>query len=678
MPSDHTFWRGEIDRSLEVAKPLFSKWQENIDYYAGLSADAKKAADSNGEWVNVNADFYQVELKRAQLFFDTPDLQLRKKGVFFLSDPATPDGSGRREANPDEVTKILGAHRTLLNELLGPDHADVLTTVKKALKDCLCPSGFGASKIGYEPTLKSVPAPELPGTVLGLQADTSFPVYESWYWNRIPPKKFRIPADFHDTDYDRAPFLAQDFRMPLALAKRLLNIPATFEAKAGLDDKVLDDGTQSKNTPSDLAYIDGTEIFYYAALFDDDVIHPQLMRRHMLVDGIEGFVEKTADSPYHSLLPNGRLSGDSMIGNPIHVWTLRDLPDSAYPPSDSQMTRPLVRELCKFRTQMVQARDANRMRILYDTGAFPPTVIEKIEDGTIGSMIGVEEGKLAAGIGAIMAEVVKGQPSRQDYVANDYVQRDMDKTLGIDAAGAGVTTETQESATKTAVIDRNRNVRIDAERRQALAVYLKGVSKFSALVCRFMTPQLAIPYIGQEAAMLWGAWDKKNSDGRIAFDAKPDSQIHLDAASERKFWIDLYQFCAKDPNVVRVSLLKRLFEVAGENPQDFVMEQLPEQKPEPNIGFTFKGDDLIGPQAPIVLEILAQGGIQVTQPARDEAAGQLFKQVALGVRDASGKAVPATSRPQEHGGPADQVRPLSKQSADRTGNRPGRPTQEVA
>ena len=674
--SDAKFWRGEIDRSLQVASPLFAGWQENIDYYRGQSSDAKKAADASAEWVNVNADFYQVELKRHQLFFDTPDLQLKKKGKFFLSDPMNP--AGRREATPEEVTSILLAHRTLLNELLGPDHADVLTTVKKALKDCLCPSGFGATKIGYEPTLLEVTPPEQLGSILRLNESTSVPVHESWYWMRIPPKKFRIPADFHDTDYDKAPWLGMDFRMPLALARRLFKLPPDFEAKAGPDTKVLEDGTQAKDQPSEIAYVDGTEIWYYAALVDEDAIHPQLLRRHVLLEGVDEFVEKTTESPFQTLLPNGRLRGDSMIGNPIHAWVLRDLPDSAYPPSDCAMTRPLVRELCRFRTQMVQARDANRSRILYDVGAFPPKVVEQIEDGSIGSMIGVEEGKLAAGIGAVMAEVVKGQPSRQDYVANDYVQKDLQQTLGIDAAGAGVTDDQNESATKTAVVDRNRNVRIDGERRQALAVYLKGVAKFSALVCRFMTPQLAVPYIGEQAAALWGAWDKQSTDGRIAFDAKPDSQIHLDAAEERKYWLQMYQFVAKDPNVVRVNVLNKLFEVAGENPQEFVVTELPEQKPDPNIGFTFKGEDLIGPQAPIVLEILAQGGIQVSQGSRDEAAGQLFKQMALGLRDASGKAVPATPRPQGHGGPADQVRPLSKQSADKSGERSGPKTQESA
>ena len=326
---------------------------------------------------------------------------------------------------------------------------------------------------------------------------------------------------------------------------------------------------------------------------------------------------------------------------------------------------------------MVQERDANRPYVLYDIDALPPEIIAKIENRTIGSLIGVEGGRLASGVAAIMASAVQGTEPRQTYIANDYIEKDIAKTLALGAKQTSVSEDSNKSATEITVMDRAANVRLDNERRRVLQWYIKGVAKFSALVCRYMTPQLATPYLGQQQASLWGSWDKQASDARMAFTARPDSQIRLDAAAERKFALDLYQFLAKDPNVVRVELVKNLVEKAGLDPAKVVVTDLPDEKPTPNLGFSFKGEDLIGPQRPIVLEILAQGGIQISQEALNESAGQLFKQVALGLRDVSGKAVPAQGRPVEHGGPADQVRPLSKQSADQTGQRSG-PHTEVA
>jgi hypothetical protein len=668
VPADIRFWRGELARSKAVAEPLWPGWQTNVDYYTGTSADAKAALASNRDYVNINADFYQVELKRAQLFFERPDLQLERKGTFFLADPMTPEG--KREATAEEIGVLLHAHKILLNELLGPDHADVLTTVKLALKDCLCPSGFGATKIGYEPTVEEMAPPPQLGDMMGLKETISKPIHESWYWNRIPAKKYRIPAEFSSTDYDKAPWLAMDFRMPLTLGRRAFTLPPDFQGTRTRDDRLLNDQAQG-NGASDLAYLDGTELWYYAAQVDGDAIHPQLIRRHVLVEGVDAFVEKSVDSPYQTLLPTGRLSGDSMIGFPIHVWTLRDVPDSAYPPSDCTMTRPLVRELCTFRTQMVQARDANRPRVLYDAIKLPPAVIDQIAAGTLGDLIAVEEGALAQGIGAIMQQVAPATTPRETFTANDYIQRDLDKTLGIDAAGAGIADDAQESATKTNEISRNRNVRINAEQRQALGIYLKGVAKFSALVLRYMTPELATPYVGAQAAQLWGAWDKQGTDHRIAFDAKPDSQLSLDAAVQRKFWLDIYQFVVNDPGANRTAILSKLIEVAGENPQEFLTSEVPEEKPKSNFTFAFKGEDLIGPQAPIVLEILAQNGLQISPDALAAAQDQLLQAQVLGVRDASGAPVPAaTKTPAPHGGPAEQVRPLSQQTADRSNNRP--------
>jgi len=670
-PTDAAFWRGEITRSRTVAEVVWPDWQTNLDYYAGRSPDAATAVANKTEWVNVNVDFYQVEAKQAQLFYEQPDLQLSAQGPF---KPVTMPGAPPPAMPP--VAAILQAHRSLLNELLGPDYADVLTTIQKAIKDCLCPSGFGATKIGYESFVQSIEPPPQLGNVLNLQQPFAMPIAEKWYWERIPPKKYRIPADFHDTDYDKAPWLAMDFRMPLAEGRRTLNLPSDFEASSTRDEKVLTDHTQGQDT-SDLEAIEGTEIWYYAALYDQDVIHPQVMRRHVLVEGVDGFVEKQNDSPYQTLI-KGRLTRDSMIGNPIHVLTLRDVPDSAYVPSDSQMTRPLVRELCKFRTQMVQEREVGRARYGFDSEKLTPESAERLANGTLGEFIALEGGALAAGAQTIVAQLIQPATNRQAYIANDYITRDIEKTLAIDATGAGVNdTSADETATKTAEVARSRNVRLDAERRRVLAWYLKGVAKFSALVCRFMTPSLAVPYLGEQGAQIWASWDKKTTDGRLVFKARPDSQIHLDAAQERRYWLQLYQMMANDPNVIRSKVAKKVFEVAGENPDDFVIDQLPEEKPDGNFSMRFQGDDLVGPQAQQVREILAQLGIEISQEAIDSSGSQMYQQVALGLRDASGTAVPPQKRPAAHGGPAEQVRPLSKQQGDETGQRPG-PTMEAA
>ncbi len=684
-------WVHELQRSKALAENFWPDWEASLNYYIGKSPDAADANADKNSYVNVNADFYNVEIKIAQLFYDTPNLTLTAKGDFRAPAPAMQIPGAPPQPTPDP-TGIIAAHRALLDELLGSGHADVLGTVHRAIKDCLLTAGVGVTKIMYTPTMTQVQSPIQPPQappVAGVpqmpdqpMADMGapvvpeptmmdYPVDEQWSWETVPSKKFRIPADFHSTDFDKAPFLAMDFRMPMLMAKRTLNLPEDAAGTTDRDDKILNDIDIKNQDTSQMPYIDGTEIWYLAHIFDEDVIHPGLIRYHVIVDGIDGFVEKSNESPFQSLGPDGRLTADSMRGYPIHVLALRDVPDSAYIPSDSAMARPLVRELCKFRTQQVQERDANLPRFLIDSEKLTPDTVRKLTEGTLGAMVPVEPGALAGGVEQIIAQVTQGSQTRGSYAANDYIQRDLDKTLGLDAVAAGTGSQGNPTATEISVVDRQRNVRLDNERRRVLAWYLKGVEKFSALVCRFMTPQLAVPYIGKKGAQAWAGWDKKQWDGRFVFGAKADSQIKLDAAAERKFALDIYQFLARDPNVNRVALLRNLLEKANIDPSEVLVTNPPKQKDDPSLSFSFSGEDFLGPQAPQVREILAQAGIQLSPAAVSESASQLFQQVQLGLRDSNGKATPALAGPQPHPGPVEKVRPLSQQSADQTGQRSG-------
>ncbi len=583
---------------------------------------------------------------------------------------------------------IISAHRELLNDLLGPDHADILPTIHKVILDCLVTAGVGATMIGFQAFQNEIPTPpELAMKFLSANPPqmppktVPQPVAEMFYWLRMPSKKFRVPADFADTDFDKSPWLGYDFRLPTAMANQIMNIPKDYQGKSEKDKRLLET-TKDNEQPSTLPYIEGTIVWYYASLFDEDVVNPYVMRQHIFIDGVEGFVEKNNESPYQTILPNGRLSADSMIGNPIHVLAIRSLPDSAFVPSDSSMIRPLVRELCTFRTQQVQERDANIPRILYDATKILPDTLAKIQAGTVGSMIGVGPDTLMNGIDKVMVQVVQGTQTRGSYQANDYIQHDLDKTLGMDSIGAGVSGDKSKTATEIGTVDKIRSIRLDHERRVILAWYLKGVQKFSALVCRFLTPQLTTSMIGPEAAQAWASWDKKTWDGRFVIKARPDSQIKLDAASERKFALDLYQFVAKDPMVNRTKLLESLFQKAGLNPADLIVPPPEPKKPDPSVGFTFKGEDLLSPAAPQVREILMQCGIKLSPQAVQQSASQLFAQMQIGVVDALGhpvKTMPAEAPDQsqtpantaEHGGTIEKVRPLSQQSSDLSGQRPG-------
>jgi hypothetical protein len=668
QPYDVTFWRAEVERADRLVSAAKGDWQDNLDYYSG-----KKKPDGV---VNVNVDFYETEQKHPQLFFESPELQF------------TP-GAGFDALAPGVV-----AFRKLVNVVLGSDYVDALETVQISLKRCMATSGRGPTIIGYHPTIQPVDQTPQPGAVLGLSRPVPVPVHEAYFWDEISDLKFLRPADFTSTNFDKAPWLGMRFRLPFKAAQQICTLPPDFEGTTTRDENVLTAGADTDETSS-MAYVDGVLIWYKAALFDNDEIHPEIYRRHILIDGLEAYADKlnpeTNDvdplwaSPYQTKLPNGRLRADSLIGNPIHVFTLRSVPDSAETPSDAKMRRELVKELNLFREQMLEERDINKPKFAYKASAYPPEAIAKIKIAMTGSLIGLPD---EAWVGASdkpvgFAVLAQGSSPKQTYLANDYITRDIAKTSGIDSTGAGVDDgEGDETATKTAEIAKARNVRLDAERKRILRQYLKGVDKVAALVLRFCSDPLRVAeMIGPQDTAAYLQWRDvilQLGDPRPKFTAKPDSQIKLDAAMEFRLMLQLYEFAAKDPMVNRAPILQRMMELRGLDPGQVLAPEPPEKKPEPSVGFSFKGEDLnpLMPQYPHTIEVLQQVGFDVSPAAvADAQAGaknQAEMQLLMAEQEAANaEAGPGQKKPAAHGGLAAKASPLSKHAAEQTGQRPG-------
>src|SRR5690606_32489655 len=95
------------------------------------------------------------------------------------------------------------------------------------------------------------------------------------------------------------------------------------------------------------------------------------------------------DCPYQTLDARGRLTPDSLIGFPIHPLNVRTMTDTAYPPSDCTMIRPLVNELNVYREQQVQFRDAATLKFMANSDVLPPDALRKIIRAPIGGIVSV-------------------------------------------------------------------------------------------------------------------------------------------------------------------------------------------------------------------------------------------------------------------------------------------------
>lgn len=652
-PDDLALWRGNLTQAATVRK-LVAKWEDaNLKRYAPKMSDDPEVYEGD---LNTNRDFVLVERKKADLFYQRPD-------VTCVPSPLL---EGHEE--------LLDTDATLLNEKLGLDGVNAKRLVHAVLFQVLCLSGTGWTAMGYEnvsiPTQTPDPTwqpPQAPNPLTGaMEPDPTaqapmvtaqVPVFEDCFWREFSPRQAVVPAEFRSTNWDDAPYLGMRFEMPVRIAKRKGWVPQDYTGQSPDKDTYLDQGMPSSATD---AVATGTLLYYKSSIYRDDRPHPQHQTMLVLMDGVDEPAEHK-DSPYQTLDARGQLTADSLIGFPIHPLTIRSVTDAQVVPSDCTISRPLVNELNKFREQMVEQREANVMRWMYNTGTLPPEALLKIVRSPLGGFIGVPP-EAFVGEGSIK-ELPHGTIPRENMQFNDYVDNDISRTHAIDAEQSGASEPGDQTATESSIKQNNVNARLGLERGIVLDWYCKGVTKFATLIHRYYTVDQAAAIVGPEQAQAWDRW-RKQIPVALAFTALPDSTLRTDVAVEKKRELDQYTFFIKDPQVDHAKYLKRVFNRLH-LPQDLILPQPPEQKPEaPKMSIAISGADMdpMMPQYNNVYQILtAQGYQNLTPPQMDPMTASTIQ--------AMQQPQPATNT--THPGKAPQAESLSKHHADRTGAMPG-------
>lgn len=669
-------WRSQIAKAREVRQQEARRAEANLKAYAP-TVDTNP--DDYDHHINTNRDFTLVERKKADLFYQSPEIAAKASPLF--------------EGHED----LLDTHVAILNEKLGLDGVNAKAMVHQVLFDVLCPWGTGFTIMGYEST--TVPTPVTKPTLHPMTGQPMMgpdgkpleepvlhpvtqeplmapvPVHEECFWEWFSPWRMLKPADFRSSEWDKAPWLGMEVEIPIRTAKRKGWVPDDYEGAPAGKELHYDDGTNQSG--DNVAR--GVIVFYKSALYRDDIVHPQHLTYLVLMEGTDskGELSQPAehkDCPYQTLDPHGALTADSLIGFPIHPCTLRTLTDSSIVPSDCTISRPLINELNLGREQMVSQREANLLQFYYDAGTMPADVLNKRTRGPLGGMIGLpSEVFTGSGPEGPFRPFVHGAFPRENFEFNNILDNDLARTHALDSNQQGVVDQGGTTATEAQIQQSNVNARLGLERGNVLDWYVRGVTKFSTLLQRYETVQSLAKIVGQQAAESVFSW-YKTVPSSLAFTAEPDSALRSDTAADRKQATDLYSFLANDPNVDRVELLKSVLRKHHLNPSKIVV-QPPPKGPEPaRPSFAFGGADLnpLAPQFAIVMEVLRLSGVQISpqavQEAQAGAQNALLAQQVQTTQDAQqGAAGPQT----EHGGKVAQVESLSKHAAALTGGMQG-------
>jgi hypothetical protein len=671
---DGAYWRQQVDLALAKRRTYEAWWDACMKKYAPSTASGP---EQYGSEVHTNRTFTLTERKKADLFYQRPDVTLQPtplmEGPIVTDqiDPMTgqpaplmgqPNAQG--QAQPIPASYALAAHEEIVNEKLGEDGIDATDMMDAVLFDIICTQAVGFTKMGYESF--TVPQ-ETMDPLTGEPVSVDVPVAERCFWEHFSGKQAVIPADFRSSKWDRARFLGVQFELPLTAGNRTkFNLPPEFKG-TNTDKRQYYDHGDTSDAGGEQVFT-GVELWAYSIYFREDVAHPDHMTQIVLVDGIpEPVIQR--DSPYQTLTPQGTLTPDSLIGSPIHPFSTRKLTDAAYVPSDATMILPLENELDVFRTQMVQFRDAQTLRFIANGDVLPIDALQKIVRSPIGG-ITVVPSEAFVGEGAIKP-LEGGSMPRESFQSNDYIDNDMARTTAVDSAASGVQSDKSSTATEQQIVASNANARMDKERATILKRYIKGVTKFSTLIQRYLPVADAAAIVGPQRASAWDAW-RKTANSALAFTAMPDSALRVDQAVDRKDSRELYSFLANDPYIQkgRAKLLEKLLRKHHVDPTGIVAPPDPGKPEPPKLALSFKGEDLIGPQAPIVIEILQQQGITISPQNVQLSQAMLQQSLMLAAQAGAAEDAQAEGNTQ-HGGKLPQQESLSKHAADKTGGMQG-------
>lgn len=648
-------WRLRLTAARDPIQAIITEGKINISRYR-VKHLLKQPLEHE---VVVPLDFSYTEQKKAQIFFQVPEIHL--------------------EATRPELEPTAPIAQAVINRALGvkPAGVDLKTAMFEILTDVICPVGYGVIKFGYETYVdgtkpvqvgtEPVPGGQ-PGAVLGLGAQPMQPVMqqvpnvvsECYYARRVPPGHFRAPFDFMGSDFDDSPWVGwrfcEDVPASDPTAKRYRG-----NGNAQNDDEMLlIDPVQTSRTKPKKRW--GTEVFYRACRFDPTCKNPELVRTFKLYDD-EDEPSVHEDSRDQRWAPDGSLIG--MPGYNLHVLTLRYTSDSCYPQSDMQTVRQTIDEISKGRTDLMRRRNRSLPQVAYDSSAVTPDSLAAIQKNENTAFIGfarpVDD--------STFREIPKGTFGRENFAFNDQAQRDLDTAMALGASAGVLRSDSPETATKSSQIQSAVDTRLEAERTRVLEYLVKGAMKLFGLIQVYADQQDYVRLDGQSAAARLQAWDKTTIGGLYAFKAKPNSHVRLDADGELKKALDYYNIGRNDANANGAELFKNLTLAYGYDPQRS-MKQPDPKGPDPAKGsIAFKIEDFIGPGAPIAIELAAQAGYKISPQAMQATQG--FAQIWAQIQQEQAQAQAMQKAADEHGGAAERTEPIDKHALDKTGQLPG-------
>lgn len=669
-PMSSSAWQARIDDARELIRFHRDKWfwTTNTDRVAGKGGDDPLLPAGVAL---LPKDYSYSEQKKPLLFYQLPDVVL------------TP-------ARPDVTPQVAQLFAAVLNEMVGPNQLNALAMVHEVLADVLVPAGFGVCKLGYEtyidPQQPEVqvqtgeqpavdPLTGMPATDPMTGAPVMQPIMETvpnivaekYYVSRISPNDFLFDVSFKGSDWAKCPWMGWRFRIPEHVAAQRYGIPqdrvksSSISGQAPTREQSLGPDREKQR----LGGIEGVELYYRAVEFDPEVGDPDLIRCLVF---LEGFKEPVKHEDARSQQVEGNRVTAGLRRIPLYPLTIHYVSDMALPPSDCAMSRVLVDEQSRGRTQMWQQRDRNIPMRGVDTTKVTPDSLSKLVTGQYQEIIQFEN--VDNGQSPLFGITQSAYP-QENFNFNNVGERDVQECWGMSGHNLGTQEASGRTATELSLRQSGTETRMATEQARVELWWISIVEGLAALVQLYADLPQYTKVVGQAGAQQIVEWTKLDIAGEFAFAIRPDSAKKVDQSSERKFKLDAMNLLMNVPNINKEEIIKWAAPSLGLDPATIIAQPPAPQPEPPDVNVTIKSESLnpFAPEYQGVVALLKARGIDIQpQPPPAPAPGLPGGQVPAppGAGAAAGGAPPGAPI-QANGG----VPPLSKHQAALTGQLPG-------
>lgn len=659
-PSSAAAWLSRIQESKDLIDWHRTKfnWNTNNKRFVGKGGeDSLTPTGLNGQTVALlPKDFAYAEQKKPLLFYQLPEVMLTPKR--------------------DDVTAAAAQLcAAVLNDLVGPTNLNALPVVHEVLADLTVTAGFGFTVIGYEtfidpeeptrqievgqqpapvdPMLGLPPMDPMTGMPLmvPLYEDVPNVVRERYFLERGSPDNFLFDAGFRGSDWAKCAWLGYRSRMEPHKIARIYKLDEKSLPKGGRDSVTPDekDSLAPDRSVQKLSGLEVINLYFRAVEYDATAADPDLIMHLVFVEGRE-------DPVHYAPSAAQRLEGNRVVGGlrraPIFPVTLRYVSDSALAPSDASMSRMIVDELSRGRTQMWEQRDRNVPMRAVDTSKLTPENVANLKAGKTQEILLVDG--IAQGEQIIQGLTQTAFPN-ENFNFNNIGERDLQECWALSGVNLGVSEQSGRTATESVQRQQGTENRMGSEQAKIEMWWIANVQGLFALMQEFADLPQYVRVVGEAGAQQIVAWTKQEIAGEYAFAVRPDSSKRIDQTAERKFRLDAMNLMMNVPNMNQEELVKWAAPSLGLDPAKLIKPPQPpvQEKPKVSIAVSTESLSPLAPEFANTVALLKTYGIDLMpQPA----------------------APPPPGGPGAPPGPVTALQgvpPVSKHGADQTGQLPG-------